>query len=703
MQTETQPATHLDTETDRESLRLHARQASGSRVAIWVLFSLIMVAVYPSMPTWRVLAWGLPMLAVGQFIHNQCLFILARIDNADAQTIRQLHTRMRWTTIAHQGLMGTTVWWFGWQHDFELALVATALQLIYVGAAMANGAVNVRTFIIGAWVNLLSATAYWFLLESHRWPVGLALLGAAFVMTRLSRNMADGFKESLRMRFENNDLLKRLAEEKRVAEEATQFKSRFLANVSHEIRTPVSAILGMCYLALKTELNPKQRQYVQVVLQSSEHLSKLLNQVLDFSKVEARMLTLDRDTFNLLHELEHVHRQHAAQAQDKNLTLSLTVDADVPQLLEGDALRLREILTNYVSNAIKFTEKGAIQVRVRAETRADAHTILRFDVTDTGIGLKADQVGYIFDSFQQADASITRQYGGTGLGLAIAKNLAEMMHGTVGVTSAPGQGSNFWFTARFDLPSTMSAAQVERSDALLLTTHPPFIPPPQSNPVSEAQQGQARQLVSELTQLVTSSNPLAQVHLNQNASSLANHWPHAHAALTAAINQFDWERAEKMLNDFGCTPAPGIGASSHHAFTVLTVDDNPINLSMMVDLLSPHYDVRTARSGERAIHIVRNQHIDLVLLDVMMPVMDGYEVCKQLQALPGMTNCPILFLTAKNQIEDTEHGLALGAQDYIAKPISPPLVLKRIQTHLTLNSLKKQLAHTDQTKPADGP
>lgn len=683
------PTTHLDIETDRESLRLHAMQASGSRTAIWVLFSLIMVAVYPSMPAWRVFGWGLPMLAVGHFVHLQSKYILDRIGSADAATVKQLHVRMRWTTIAHQGLMGTTVWWFGWQHNFELALVGTALQLIYAGAAMANGAVNVKTFIIGTWVNLAAAMAYWFLLETHRWPVGLALLGAAFVMSKLSGTMADSFKDSLRMRFENNDLLKRLAEEKRVAEEATQFKSRFLANVSHEIRTPVSAILGMCYLALKTELNPKQRQYMQIVLQSSEHLSKLLNQVLDFSKVEARMLTLDKDTFSLKQVLEQVHAQHVTQAQDKNLALTLTVDADVPQLLEGDALRLREILTNYVSNAIKFTPSGVIQVHVRLQERHHAHATLRFDVTDTGIGLQPEQIGYIFDSFQQADASITRQYGGTGLGLAIAKNLAEMMNGAVGVTSAPGQGSTFWFTARFDLPPTEANGTTGEPTAILMTAPPLLKPMPLASSLSAADQACAWQQAVELAQLVTTSNPQAQAHLNQHAELLAKLWPHAETALGAAINQFDWQRAETVLAELGCTANAAGTRPMRHPCTVLAVDDNPINMALMVDLLLPHHEVRAATSGERALHIARTQHIDLVLLDVMMPNMDGYEVCKRLQVLPGMADCPILFLTAKNQIEDTEHGLQLGAQDYISKPISPPLVLKRIQTHLALSSLRK--------------
>lgn len=696
MQPQTHPITHLDIEADRESLRLHAMQASGSRTAIWVLFSLIMVAVYPSLPAWRVLSWGLPMLAAGQFIHTQCRHILSRIDGADAAAIRQLHARMRWTTVVHQGLIGTTVWWFGWPHNVELALVGTALQLIYAGAAMANGAVNVKTFILGTWLNLLSATAYWFWLETHRWPVGLALLGAAFVMSRLSKTMASGFRESLRMRFENNDLLKRLAEEKRVAEEATQFKSRFLANVSHEIRTPVGAILGMCYLTLKTELSPKQRQYLQIVLQSSEHLSKLLNQVLDFSKVEARMLTLEKDAFSLNAVLEQVHSQHASQAQDKQLSLTSTVDAEVPQTLEGDALRLREILTNYVSNAIKFTHHGGVQVHVRLQERTLTQAVLRFDVKDSGIGLSVDQAGCIFDSFRQADASITRQYGGTGLGLAIAKNLAELMNGTVGVASVLGQGSTFWFTAQFDLPPSAAPPVADDVTILLMSTHPPLNPAPVSSMLSDADRQTAGQHICVLAQLVAASNPHAQTWVAQHAEQLEKGWPHLRAGLVAAIDQFDWARAETLLANFGCTTDtvwPATPVPQRH--TVLVVDDNPVNLALMVDLLSPLYEVRATLSGARALHIARVQRVDLVLLDVMMPIMDGHEVCKRLQALPEMAHCPILFLTAQNQIKDTEYGLALGAQDYIAKPISPPLVLKRIETHLALQAFRRQAGQAD--------
>jgi CheY-like chemotaxis protein len=231
---------------------------------------------------------------------------------------------------------------------------------------------------------------------------------------------------------------------------------------------------------------------------------------------------------------------------------------------------------------------------------------------------------------------------------------------------------------------------------LLMSTHPPLNPAPVSSMLSDADRRTAGQHIRVLAQLVAASNPHAQTWVAQHAEQLEKGWPHLRAGLVAAIDQFDWARAETLLANFGCTTDtvwPATPVPQRH--TVLVVDDNPVNLALMVDLLSPLYEVRATLSGARALHIARVQRVDLVLLDVMMPIMDGHEVCKRLQALPEMAHCPILFLTAQNQIKDTEYGLALGAQDYIAKPISPPLVLKRIETHLALQAFRRQAGQAD--------
>ena len=322
------------------------------------------------------------------------------------------------------------------------------------GAALINAATHPTTFVSGAWINLLSASVFWLTRDAAGLPLALALTGAGLMLTKLSIQMSDNLRESLRMRFENDALLAQLAAEKRVAEEAAKFKSDFLATISHEVRTPVSAISGMSYLALKSGLNDKQRDYLLAIQQCSQHLHGLINQVLDFAKLDASMLVLEKAAFSLSAVLDSVHAINADQATAKGLNLRVSVAAHTPQRLVGDALRLTEILINFISNAIKFTDRGHVQLDIAVVDQQPQRVLLRFTVQDTGVGIAAEQMGRLFKSFSQADTSTTRTYGGTGLGLTIAKQLAELMGGNVGVSSELGVGSTFWFTAWFDLPAT---------------------------------------------------------------------------------------------------------------------------------------------------------------------------------------------------------------------------------------------------------
>jgi two-component system sensor histidine kinase/response regulator len=235
---------------------------------------------------------------------------------------------------------------------------------------------------------------------------------------------------------------------KQVAEEASQAKGQFLANMSHEIRTPMNGVIGMAYLALKTDLNARQRDYLEKIRFAGEHLLGIIDDILDFSKIEAGMLEIEVLAFTLDHVIQTVTTVVAPKAASKHLELVFEVAPGLPPALQGDPLRLGQVLINYTNNAIKFSDSGVVTVRVSmSEERAD-DCLLRFEVHDTGIGLSAEEAGKLFHSFQQADTSITREYGGTGLGLAICKQLAQLMGGDVGVHSAPGLGSTFWFTAR---------------------------------------------------------------------------------------------------------------------------------------------------------------------------------------------------------------------------------------------------------------
>ena len=233
-----------------------------------------------------------------------------------------------------------------------------------------------------------------------------------------------------------------------MAEEASRAKADFLANMSHEIRTPMNAIIGMAHLALKTALDAKQHDYVSKIQRAGQHLLGVINDILDFSKIESGRMSVESVDFELEKVIGSVTDFIQEKAVAKGLELIVDVDPKLPNDLLGDSLRLGQILINFASNAVKFTEKGSVVVRVRQAEEDERGLLLRFEVQDTGIGLTPEQIGKLFQSFSQADTSTTRKYGGTGLGLAISKKLVEMMGGEVGVSSEPGQGSTFFFTAR---------------------------------------------------------------------------------------------------------------------------------------------------------------------------------------------------------------------------------------------------------------
>ncbi len=385
------------------------------------------------------------------------------------------------------------------------------------------------------------------------------------------------------------------------AEESTKLKEAFLANMSHEIRTPMNAIIGFSDILFKRELGVQEKEYVGIIKTAGENLLTIIDDILDISKIEAGMMTFEESNFSVKETFKSLQIMLLEKAKEKNLELIFSCDDDVPDVLRGDPTRLRQIIINLAGNAIKFTQKGSVQVHAKAQKLTDENILMEFSVKDTGIGISQDKLEHIFERFRQAESQTTRKYGGTGLGLSIAKQLAELQGGTLSVKSEFNVGSVFSFC----IPYKKSIGT---------------LPSP------------------EITE-----------------------------------KKYNMEELSKL--------------------NILLIEDNQLNVKLILSLFAEsNLKIVVTENGSLGIDKLKENYFDIILMDMEMPVMNGYEATIIIRnALKS--NIPIIAMTAHAMAGERERCLSLGMNDYISKPINASLLFEKIHDLTTLHSFKQDRSY----------
>jgi len=565
-----------------------------------------------------------------------------------------------------------------------------------------------------------------------------------------------GFRGIIRDVTDQKELEKELIEKRRLAEAANRAKSEFLANLSHEIRTPLNGILGMTELVMETRLDEDQREFIQTIESETNALYDLINDILDFSKIEARKIEIEQVSFDLRIMIEDLSRVMHMRTNRKGLTFSASIAPHVPAHLLGDPGRLRQILMNLLTNALKFTHAGQIELAVTLVQTLENKVKLSFSLKDTGIGIAPEKQALIFEPFTQADGSTTRKYGGTGLGTTISKRLAQLMGGEMGLESEPGKGSQFWFTvvmgidAKGECVSRKTPVDPENQRILLVHACSETISHLTQHFASQSFRFTAlssgKEALAALERSVTDQAPFSVVILgsltaDMDGFEISRHIRMNHVLghvpiilLAAAGKPGDGRLCRQIgINAYlsgNTTPedlrqamsmvlAQPQGSKAHAApelvtrhtlsearsrqVCILLAEDYPTNQQLaMRHLRSAGYTVELAENGQQAVEAFQQKPYDLILMDMQMPVMDGYEATRAIRALEAeaervtdamrcRSRTPIVAATAHAMKGDRELCLQAGADDYITKPLRKAKLLGMVDKWVSSAGLQEPL------------